>query len=188
MSHLILIKHAMPQIDTTKSSRDWILSPEGRQSCRPLAEKIQPYAPLQMITSDEPKAHDTGKIAADHLNIPCTTRPNLHEHDRVGVPFISDKTKWHATIQTFFVQPNDLIFGNETATQAKDRFTNALNQVLTEFTGTLAIATHGTVISLFVAHHNNTSGFDIWSQLTLPSFVVLNRNTFKLLEIIGQIE
>lgn len=187
MNHLILIKHAMPHIDTAKSSRDWELSPEGRQSCLPLAEAIRSYSPQHMVTSDEPKAHETGQIVADHLRVPCTTLPNLHEHDRQGVSFIPDKTKWHALIQTFFAQPDDLIFGNETANQARDRFAKALENTLTQYPGNLAVATHGTVISLFVAHKNNASAFDLWSRFDLPSFIVLNRNTFKIVNIVGKI-
>jgi len=188
MEHLILIKHAMPKIDTSKSSRHWELSPEGRQSCIPLAEAIKTYSPQQMITSDEPKARDTGQMVANHLNIPCSSVPNLHEHDRQNAPFITDKIQWHNTIQTFFNQPNALIFGNETATQARERFTQAIHHTLTNHTGTLAITTHGTVISLFVAHQNKTNGFDLWRRLTLPSAVILNRTTLEFIDVIEKID
>ena len=113
----------MPHINTSKSSRDWELSPEERQSCIPLAEALKPYSLQQMITSDEPKARDTGQITANHLNIPCTIAPKLHEHDCQGAPFLSDKTEFHTIIKTLFDQPNDFIFGNETASQACERFT-----------------------------------------------------------------
>jgi len=188
MEHLILIKHAMPHIDPSKSSRTWELSPEGRQSCIPLAEAIKTYLPQQMITSNEPKARDTGQMVANHLNIPCALAPNLHEHDRQNAPFITDKTQWRNLIQTFFAQPNDLIFGNETATQARERFTQAIHHTLAHHTGTLAITTHGTVISLFVAHQNNTNGFALWSRLGLPSVVILNRNTFELIDVIEKMD
>lgn len=188
MEHLILIKHAMPHIDTSKSSRYWELSPEGRQNCIPLAEAIKTYSPQQMITSDEPKARDTGQIIANHLNIPCSPAPNLHEHDRQNAPFIANKAQWRKIIQTFFAQPNDLIFGNETATQARERFTQAIHHTLTNHTGTFAITTHGTVISLFVAQKNKTNGFDLWCRLTLPSAVILNRTTFEFIDVIENID
>lgn len=177
----------MPHIDTTQSSRNWELSAEGRQSCIPLAHALKTYAPQHMITSDEPKARDTGQTVAQHLHIPCITVPNLHEHDRQGVPFMPNKTKWQNTIQAFFNQPNDLIFGNETATQAQKRFTKAIEHTLTQYTDPLAIATHGTVISLFVAHKNNIPAFDIWQRLGLPSCVILNRTTFELIDVIEKV-
>jgi broad specificity phosphatase PhoE len=63
----------------------------------------------------------------------------------------------------------------------------AIDHALTNHTGNLAITTHGTVISLFVAHKNNTNGFDLWQRLNLPSFVVLNRTTFELIDVIEKI-
>jgi len=60
MNHLILIKHALPQINKTQSAPDWQLSDSGRASCAPLAEALRPYKPDLLITSEEPKARETG--------------------------------------------------------------------------------------------------------------------------------
>ena len=187
MNHLILIKHALPQIDETKSARDWQLSDSGRASCTPLAKALRPYKPDLLITSEEPKALETGQLVAEHLQIPYTSAPNLHEHDRKGVPFIPQET-WYATVKTFFAHPNDLIFGNETAHQTRTRFTRAIEKtVKTHPHKTIAIATHGTVISLFVAQKTRTNGFDLWQQLNLPSYVVLDLPDYNLNTIVTEI-
>jgi len=187
MNHLILIKHAQPQIDETKSAPDWHLSDSGRASCIPLADALCPYKPDLFITSEEPKARETGQLVADVLQIPYSSAPNLHEHDRKGVPFIPQET-WHTTVKTFFARPNDLIFGNETAHQARTRFTQAVKKaVKTHPHKTIAIATHGTVISLFVAQKTRTNGFDLWQQLDLPSYVVFDLPDYKLNTIVREI-
>ena len=129
MNHLILIKHARPQIDETQSAPDWHLSDSGRASCTPLAEALRPYKPDLLITSEEPKARETGQLVADALQIPYSSAPNFHEHDRKGVLFIPQET-WHTTVKTFFAHPNDLIFGNETANQARLRFTRAVEKTV----------------------------------------------------------
>ena len=177
---LILIKHAMPQIDETNSASDWQLSEHGRASCRPLAEALYPYEPDLFVTSDEPKARETGRLCADHLQIPWSPVPNLHEHDRKGVPFMRREI-WHAVLKTFFARPDDLIFGNETANQARLRFRRAVETVVeTHPHKTIAIATHGTVISLFVAEKTRTKGFELWQRLDLPSYVVLDLPDYRL--------
>jgi len=187
VSHLILIKHAMSQIDETKSAPDWLLSDSGRASCTPLADALHPYKPDLLITSEEPKAHETGQLVADALQIPYSSAPNFHEHDRKGVPFIPPET-WHTTVKTFFACPSDLIFGNETANQARRRFTQAVEKaVKTHPHKTIAIATHGTVISLFVAQKTRTNGFDLWLQLNLPSYAVFDLPDYKLNTIVTQI-
>ena len=107
---LILIKRAMPQVDETKSSSDWQLSERGRASCRHLAEALRPYKPALFVTSEEPKARETGQLSAEHLQILWSPVPNLHEHDRKGVPF-TRREIWQATLKTFFARPDDrLIF------------------------------------------------------------------------------
>ncbi|MXX15185.1 MAG: histidine phosphatase family protein [Gemmatimonadetes bacterium] len=187
MNHLILIKHAQPQIDKTKSAPDWHLSDSGRASCIPLAEALRPYKPDLLITSEEPKARETGQLVAEALQIPYTLAPNFHEHDRKGVPFISPET-WHSIVKTFFARPNALIFGNETAHQARLRFTQAIEKaVKTHPRKTIAIATHGTVISLFTAQKTRTNGFDLWQQLNLPSYVVFDLPDYNLNTIVTEI-
>jgi phosphohistidine phosphatase SixA len=66
MNHLILIKHAMPQVDEQKSSADWQLSDRGRASCKPLADASRPYKPDLFITSEEPKARESGQLTAEY--------------------------------------------------------------------------------------------------------------------------
>jgi hypothetical protein len=48
----------------------------------------------------------------------------------------------------------------------------------------LAIVAHGTVISLFVAAHNQINSFELWQQLAMPSFVVLGLPSFALVEAV----
>ncbi len=188
MNHLILIKHAMPQIDETKSASDWRLSERGRASCLFLADALRPYKPDLFITSEEPKARETGRLSAEHLHISWSPAPNFHEHDRNGVPFIPDREIWHTAVKTFFARPNDLIFGRETANQARIRFTRAVEKAVeTHPRKTIAIATHGTVISLFVAEKTRTDGFDLWKRLNLPAYVVLDLPDYSLNAIVEQI-
>jgi broad specificity phosphatase PhoE len=47
---------------------------------------------------------------------------------------------------------------------------------------TLAIASHGTVISLFVADRAGVDGHALWQRLGQPDAVVLELPTFALVE------
>ena len=63
------------------------------------------------------------------------------------------------------------------AESGRDALTRFSAAVVTELAQTdapnLVAITHGTVISLFVAAHNDIDGFELWKQLACPSFVVL---------------
>jgi broad specificity phosphatase PhoE len=56
MSHLILVRHSLPEMVAGVDAREWRLSDEGRERCIALAKRLAPYQPARLISSDEPKA------------------------------------------------------------------------------------------------------------------------------------
>ncbi|MCP4167150.1 MAG: histidine phosphatase family protein [Chloroflexi bacterium] len=71
------------------------------------------------------------------------------------------------------VEPDELVFGEETADRAHERFATAVDVVLTAHPGqTVAIVAHGTVITLYVAHLQNLEPYPFWRQFELADFVV----------------
>jgi broad specificity phosphatase PhoE len=189
MRSLILIKHSMVTIDTTVSAQHWRLSEEGRERCTTLADQLALYHPTRIVASQEPKATETGQLVAARLGLPFETAAGLGEHDRTGVPF-GPTAQFEADVARFFAQPGDLVHGRETADEAYARFSGAVQRILNQYPDdTLAIVTHGTVLSLFVARHAGIDPFPLWKSLHLPSFVVLSLPNFAVLHIqsaIGQ--
>ena len=100
---------------------------------------------------------------------------NMHEHDRTGVLFSPSRAVFKARIVGFFTKPDQLVFGRETTTEVFTRFSRdviALHQE--EVT---AVVTHGTVITLFVCHHNPTlNPIDFWHRLIKPCAFYLDKN------------
>lgn len=170
---LILVKHALPQIIPTQPAPAWRLSDEGRRQCDPLADALAHWKPDTLITSEEPKAAETARIVAQRLDIPWRTAPGLHEHDRSNAPYLADKAAFHAQIAALLAQPDELVFGAETAHEALTRFTAALDAALADAAGrSIAVVAHGTVIALYVAHRFGMDGFTLWWRLGLPALVV----------------
>ncbi|MCI0398736.1 MAG: phosphoglycerate mutase family protein [Chloroflexi bacterium] len=188
MDHLILVKHSLPEVVPGRPAHQWLLNDEGRRRCQPLAEKLAPYQPTMIIASQEPKAAETARLAANHLDLPWEIAAGLHEHERANAPFLG-REKFEAIVADFFARPDELVFGDETAAAARLRFTRAVQQALERTpAGTLAVVTHGTVLTLFVAAHNAVEPFPLWQQLDLPSFVVLSRPSLALVEVVPSIE
>ena len=107
--------------------------------------------------------------------------PGLHEHDRSNVPYLSHET-FQASIRSFFQEPDQLVFGNETANQAYARFYQAIHSILNEnVRKTVVVVTHGTVISLFVARLTGSSDLELWHKLGLPSFVAMDLHSNTLI-------
>ncbi|MBI3997512.1 MAG: histidine phosphatase family protein, partial [Armatimonadetes bacterium] len=110
MATLILIKHSLPKIVPDVPANQWRLSGEGRQRCEALADRLKAYHPDVIVTSVEPKAQETAEIVAERLGIPLETLPDLHEHDRSGVPFFTPE-QFEAAVAGFFAQPAKPVLG-----------------------------------------------------------------------------
>jgi 2,3-bisphosphoglycerate-dependent phosphoglycerate mutase len=187
MQSLILVKHSLPKIEPQINAHDWRLSTEGRARCIPLAEKLASYNPNLIVSSPEPKALETAQIVAEHLNLPLETEVDLHEHARRTVQF-SSQDGFQSAIACFFQQPEELVFGEETAEQAYRRFAGAIEQVRYQHPHlNPLIVTHGTVISLFVARKCEIEPFSIWQQLGLPAYIILSLPEMKLLSLISRV-
>lgn len=178
MQTLVLVKHSLPDIDPAVPANKWHLSEEGSVRSRILGEKLDRYDLGLVVSSIEPKAMETAEIAAGVLNIPVEAVEGLHEHDRSNVGFL-EKERFEQSIGRFFARPADLVFGDETADQAHDRFSKAVYEFSDRFPRVnMALVTHGTVLSLFLSRISELEPFALWKQLGLPSWVVLSRPDF----------
>jgi broad specificity phosphatase PhoE len=187
MPKIILIKHASPQVDPAVPSDQWRLSERGRASCVKLAELVRPHVPTAIVSSEEPKAVETAELVAQKLSIPHRSAPNLHEHDRRNVPHMRS-SEFISMVEVFFRKPDELVLGRETARQALDRFNSDLEDVIRQNPAdSIAVVTHGTVLALFLAEKTNRPGFELWRQLGLPSFAVLELPDYRVVETVAQV-
>jgi len=174
MNKLILVKHSLPEILPEIPASEWHLSVEGRRRCQVLGDELAKHAPDLIFSSPEPKAQETGQIVAQQLVKPLFIIPGLHEHERKTVRFTNEE-QFEASVNEFFEQPDALVFGEETAAQALNRFSSAVDQLISQNRDqNLVVVSHGTVIALFVANNCGIEPFPFWSRLDLPSFVVLS--------------
>lgn len=185
---LLLVKHSVSNHNPDQPASEWGLTTEGIQRCRALATHIAPYQPKQLFSSTMIKAHDTARWVAQELgDIPIVENAELQEHRRESnAPYFDDVEQFQTTIKHMLENPKDLIYGNETAYNARLRFELGLMQCLrkAESDENIVVIAHGTVNALFTAQHNNIDIFDLWSRLKLPSIIVLDLPSFKLESVI----
>ena len=179
--YLILVKHSVPEIVQSVPAREWKLSELGRVRARRMAELLKQYQPEVVLSWKEPKAQETAEIIAGIHQIELRIAEDLHEHDRSNVPFLTHD-EFQASIHEFFLKPNELVFGIETAGQAHGRFYRSVHSILNEHTNkTVVIVTHGTVIALFVSRLTGSPAFEIWNRLGLPSFIAIELGSNTLI-------
>lgn len=183
MSVLVLVKHSLPVVDPDVPAREWRLSDEGRIRSRILGEELGGYELDLVVSSTEPKAVETAEIAAGALDVPIEIVVGLHEHERANVGFLKSE-RFERSIERFFSRPKDPVFGDETADQAHDRISKAVNGLSDRSRcEKIAIVTHGTVLSLFVSRISELEPFALWKRLGLPSWVALSYPDFRVVDV-----
>jgi broad specificity phosphatase PhoE len=183
MNKLLLVKHSLPEILPEIPASEWLLSVEGRRRCQALADELAGHNPDLIFSSQEPKAQETAQIVAQQLDKPLFIVSGLHEHERKTVRFTNEE-QFIANVKEFYEQPDALVFGEETAAQALNRFSSAVDQLISQNRDqNLVVVSHGTVITLFIAHNCGIEPFSFWSRLDLPSFIVLSLPDLVVLSI-----
>lgn len=174
MNSLILVRHSQPEIEPDKPASTWRLSESGRAKAKLLAEELRGFNPASIWCSKEPKAIETAQILADMLNVPVNVTDGLEEHHRDNVPYFPSQDEFEQAIEQFFLNPEEPVLGEETAQQALQRFTAAIDRIIATGTAETAIVvTHGTVMTLYTASVSGVEPMCFWRSLETPSFVVL---------------
>lgn len=188
MSQIYLIRHSISQPDSTTPSDQWRLSHAGREMCVQLSQRLSEFGLDRMISSIEPKAIETAQLTAQHLGISYEIAHGLHEHDRSNVGFLP-QDRFDASVKELFQEPERCVFGSESANQALTRFSDAINQVKDMSVGEkIGFVSHGIVMSLFAAAHNQIDAYEYWGKLTMPAIVIVSSNDFGLIDTISFIQ
>jgi len=176
---LTLVRHSTPAIARDIPAADWHLSPEGARRARAFAERLSFVNTGSVFTSCEPKAVETAEAIAGALNLVVEHVAGLHEHERPAAQMLS-REAFDQNVRDLFARPGELVFGAETANQARRRFTMAVMRVVTRTTGDVVIVSHGTVIALFVAEATGVEPFAFWKRQEMPFAVCLSLPELRL--------
>lgn len=173
---LILVRHSISAVDVSRPPAQWPLSDAGVEAVGNLARTLADRDIAAIYSSQEPKAAQTARELAGLLNLDWKTAPGLHEHERDRMDWQGDEA-WHALLRKFFDNPDDVVFGLESAHQALDRFSTAVDDALRQVdgqSGPIVIVSHGTVMSLFIAKQRGVDPYSIWRELKMPDYVELD--------------
>ena len=173
MRRLVLVKHSMPEIERDRPASTWRLGEVGRYRSELLAARLHDFRPDVVWSSREPKAVETAEIVASAFGVPVQTADGLEEHHRSDVPHFPTRDEFEDAVEQLFCNPDHLVLGTETAKQALDRFTSAINEIVGLGQVDNIVVTHGTVMTLHAASVAGIKPMPFWRRLGLPSYVVL---------------
>lgn len=178
---LILVRHAAPDPRPDVPPTAWRLSAAGRSAAANLAERLARLAPSAIVASTEPKAIETADIIAARLTLGVASEPAFDEHRRPDWPFEPDSARVRDRVLRVLTEPASSVGGAETGAAAAARFAKG---IAAHPARPLLVASHGTIISLYLAAYAGQQAGAFWSSLRLPEALVLD-STGRLLERIA---
>ncbi len=176
----------MPEIQPDSPASAWRLSEAGLRRSEMLASRLQDLSPSVVWSSREPKAVETAEIVAASVGVPVQVADGLEEHHRDNVPFFPTAGDFEAAVERFFCNPDRLVLGSETAEQARNRMSAAIDDIVGSGQQDSIVVTHGTVMTLYVASVAGVDPICFWRSLGLPSYVVLGRPGNHILSTVEQ--
>jgi len=176
MSHLILIRHSVSRQQPGVSAHEWTLTDEGVARCSLLATQIQPYHVAHFASSPEPKAHLTARHTSQILNVSSSEIiPDLQEQKRETAPYYKNVEEFQSAIITAMHQPDEVLFGEESFTDARLRLDRALGVLMAAHPDqTVAAVSHGTVMSLWLAPLLSRPVEEVWRAMGMPAYAVID--------------
>ena len=181
---LVLVKHSHVDVVPGRPARLWELSLEGRRRALVLADRLAEFGAVNVVSSIEPKAVETAEIVAQRLGVPAVTAKGLHEHERDSAPFLGAEA-FAAAVARLFDESDRVVFGEESANRAADRFAAAVDGLAGDRDE--IVVAHGTVIALYVSRIAGIDPYPLWQSLGLPSYVVLSRGARPQVEIVTRV-
>jgi len=138
-----------------------------------------------LVASHEPKALATARTLGLVLGLQADVASGLEEHHRDKAPYLDD-AEHKRTLRRFFERPGVLVFGSESADEARTRFVAGVDAALAAHPGRrLALVSHATVIALALARANGQDPFTLWGTLRSPEAIVVRRDGWRIVERLG---
>ena len=170
---LILVKHGMPRLEPGAPPSGWDLAQEGQEQARRLAARLVALSPAAIVSSLEPKAAQTADIIAAELGLAVGRDACIGEQMNDSGPF-TDPSAFQAAVAQMFAEPGRLMMGEETADEAYNRFSAAIErQLVARPGGPLVAVSHGRVISLWVSRWYGIDPLPFWRALDLGTAVLV---------------
>jgi len=168
---VLLIRHAMPQVDASTSPSTWPLADEGRAAAARLGSTLAAVLDGRaVVASTEVKAVETAAVVAgiDVADVRASSA-----FGEVRRPFVETG---HADAVGRYLA-GEVIPGWEPLEDAVARFRSGLDAL----DGPVAVATHGTIVSAVIQSLiPNVDGREFWAHLAMPDAWLLDLRTAEL--------
>jgi 2,3-bisphosphoglycerate-dependent phosphoglycerate mutase len=161
---LLLIRHAQSRPSADIPDEDWPLTALGEQQAEALVPLLRTFPICAVFSSPYRRAMATVRSFAKAAGLPIPVEPDLRERC-LSPAWVED---WEV-IADLIHDLHCRLPGGESAQEARERFEQALARIAGRYPGqTVAIATHGAVITHLMRHDHETLPADYHRRIANP--------------------
>ncbi|MEO8538264.1 MAG: histidine phosphatase family protein [bacterium] len=161
MSGVILIRHAMPNVQPGVASKLWGLTESSREDCVLLAHAL-PAGVAGIWSSDEPKARETAEVIGLRLGLPVQIDGAFAEVDR---PEIWDRD--YREVAAEYLN-GTIEAGWEDPAAVVRRFSRGIEKATRPDAADVVVVNHGLAMTLWLATQTTLGLETWWRSLSLP--------------------
>lgn len=178
MAQLYLIRHARAQM-TGDAPRRWNLSEEGQREAGILARQDFWRVVEHIFSSPTPKSLQTVEPAARRWGIPLNAVGCLHDLRRHRLVY-----DYEDVIAHILARPEASIVESEPAERAAERITGCIEKLIaTHPEETIAVASHGLVLTIFLARlENRWPTVAEWRAVPFAGVAILDSVTWQIIQ------
>ncbi|MFJ7827394.1 histidine phosphatase family protein [Psychrobacillus sp. NPDC096623] len=165
---IYLIRHCKATGQETSAE----LTNEGKEKALVLVPILEKFHIDSIISSPYKRTLQTIKPFSECSRIPIFIDENLQERVLSADPM----EDWREQLEKTFIE-RDLTFpGGESSNYALTRIRKVVDEVFeNQQMHSVAIVSHGNILSLLINHYETTFGFTQWQQMKNPDIFVLEK-------------
>ena len=176
MKKLVLIRHSKTIFEPKVPNPQWILSEDGQELAKKLAETDVVGRLGVLYTSDQTKALETAVLLARPHRLSIRVKHDLTEVTSITKKFFDN---FEATVEAFHNGKIERINEGESVAEAKSRINEALEAIANETKDVemVGLVAHGNILSILAAQYEDRHSYDIHHHLSMPDIAILDWST-----------
>lgn len=185
---LYFIRHAESEFIHGKEMERGITE-DGLRRSRLIANRLDHVEFSAIISSHYKRAIETVEPLANKRSLTVETYKELKERPIKGLDYRMEWSKLEEAIERSFSDIDYCLRGGETTREAQKRAIPIILELLERYKGeSIAIGTHGNIMTIILKYFDNSFGFDFWKNSTKPDLYKLRFSGNSLLEVNRLIE
>ncbi|USB33414.1 histidine phosphatase family protein [Paenibacillus sp. YPG26] len=165
MKHIYFIRHAAAAGQEPEAP----LTEAGEAQAMQLASFLKDRGIEYIVSSPYVRAVETIRPLSGLAHIRIHTDDRLKERVLSPAPL----ENWMELLERTYAEEDFVLEGGESTAEAAGRGVAVLEELLTRTERTLAMVTHGVLLSLLIRHYQLDFGFEEWRRLSNPDVYLL---------------